>query len=289
MGETIYLAAAIAVCVSIIFGIASHVQQIALDHMDVRSGTIVNIATTTAITWLLAPVYLVPENLATQSAALFALSGLIVPAVSISFATLSVRTIGPGLTAGLASTAPVFAMIVAVLWLGEVVTAQILAGTLILVMGIVLIALRSQRGGANWPLWALALPLVAALTRGVSHPIIKLGLVGLPSPMTAALISSTVSLVVLYAIHLAAGRTFPAWNRGYYWFALCGVINGVGIIGLNLALQLGEVIVVSPLIAATPAFTLLTGYLIFRREVIGWSTVGAISLIFCGCVLIIVR
>ena len=101
MGEAIYTSAAIAICVSIIFGIASHVQQIALDHMDVRSGTIVNIATTAAIMWLLAPLFLVPETLVSNSAALFALSGLIVPAVSISFATLSVRTIGPGLTAGL--------------------------------------------------------------------------------------------------------------------------------------------------------------------------------------------
>ena len=289
MSETIYLSAAIAVCVSINFGIASHVQQIALDHMDVRSGTIVNIATTALIMWLLAPLFLVPATLATPSAALFALSGLIVPAVSISFATLSVRTIGPGLTAGLASTSPVFAMILAVLWLGELVSVQILAGTLIVVAGVALIALLSQHSGVNWPIWALAFPLVAALARGVSHPVIKLGLNGLPSPMTAALITSTVSVVVLYAVHVSTGRRLPPWNRGYPWFALCGIINGVGIVALNKALELGTVVVVSPLIAATPAFTLLTGYLFFRREVIGWSTIGAIFLIFCGCVLIIVR
>ena len=41
----------------VVFGIAGHVQRIALDHMDVRSGTIVNIATTATIMWLLAPLF----------------------------------------------------------------------------------------------------------------------------------------------------------------------------------------------------------------------------------------
>ncbi|MGI9479055.1 MAG: DMT family transporter [Hyphomicrobiaceae bacterium] len=290
MIDPVIIAAAIALAVSVNFGIASHIQHIAVDHMDAGTGTLVNIATTALILTAFSPLYLVPETLLTMPVAYFVAAGLIVPSLSITVSTTSVKIIGPGLTAGLAATSPIFAMVIAVLFLGEIVTAQILLGTLIVIAGVMLIAgLRSRSTTSSWPLWAIALPLIAALTRGISHPLIKLGLTGLPSPMTAALVSSSVSLVVLGLVRLGSQRRLPAWNRGYLWFALGGVINGVGIVGMAIALSIGSVIVVSPLIATTPVFTLLLGYLFFRRETITWPTVAAIVLIFAGCVLIILR
>jgi len=56
-----------------------------------------------------------------------------------------------------------------------------------------------------------------------------------------------------------------------------------------VALSLGDVVVVAPLVATTPAFTLLTGWLFFRREVVRLPTIIAIGCIFAGCVLIITR
>jgi DME family drug/metabolite transporter len=289
VSDPIYLSAAIAIAISVVFGLSNHIQHIALDHMDVRTGTIVNVGTSMLLLWLLSPLFLVPQSLGSHSAMLFGIAGLIVPAVSISFATLSVKTIGPGLTAGLSATSPVFAMVVALVFLGETVTGPILVGTLIVIFGIMVIALRSQRTGANWPLWALGLPLIAALSRGISHPIVKTGLADLPSPMTAALVSSTVSFMVLATMYVVSRRSLPAWNNGYLWFGLCGVFNGIGITGLGYALQLGEVVVVSPLVATTPAFTLLMGHYIFRRETISRSSVAAISIIFIGSLLIIIK
>jgi drug/metabolite transporter, DME family len=287
--EATYLASVIALSASILFGFSNHVQHKALDHMDVRTGTIVNVATTTGILWLLSPLFLVPETLLAPAAGWFALAGLVVPSLSMTFHTLSVRLIGPGLTAGLASTSPVFAMILAVAILGETVTIRILAGTAIVVGGIAFIALRSRRTGAGWPLWAVAIPLGAALVRGLAHNVIKVGLGTLPSPMTAALVASTVSFVVLLIVHVMTARSMPRWNAGYGWFGLCGVLNGFGLMGLNFALGLGDVVVVSPLVATTPVFTLVIGWLFFRREVVRWPTVMAVALIFCGCMMIIMR
>ena len=290
MTDPVFIAAAIAIAVSINFGVASHIQHIALDHMDVATGTLVNIATTALIFWVLSPLYLVPETLLTAPVAYLWSAGLIVPSVSITFATLSVKTIGPGLTTGLAATSPIFSMAIAVLFLGETVTGSILAGTLFVMGGIMLIAaFRSRQTASSWPLWAISLPLIAALARGIAHPLMKLGLNGLPSPLTAGLVSTSVSLIVLSLVRLGARRGLPAWNRGYLWFALCGVINGFGIVGLGIALNIGSVIIVSPLVATTPVFTLLMGYVIFRREAITWPTVAAIALIIFGCVLIILR
>ncbi len=289
MNESIYIVAAIAFAASIVFAFSNHVQHIALDHMDVRAGTLVNVATTAILLWLLAPLYLAPDTLLTEAAAWFALAGLIVPSLSMTLHTLSVRMIGPGLTAGLASTSPVFAMALAVIVLGELVTGQVAAGTAIVVCGIAFVALQARRPGVSWPMWAVAIPLGAALTRGLSHNVIKIGLNDLPSPLTAALIAATTSLAVLFGINTASRQPMPRWGSGFIWFALCGLLNGIGLVSLNIALALGDVIVVSPLVATTPAFTLLTGWLFFRRERVGWSSIVAIAAIFLGCLLIITR
>lgn len=289
MTETIYLVSAIALSASVVFGFSNHVQHIALDHMDVRDGTIVNVGTTSVLLWLFSPLFLIPETLLTAPVGWFALAGLIVPSFSMTLHTLSVRMIGPSLTAGLTSTYPVFAIVPAVVVLGEIVTGPMLAGTAIVVGGIVFIALRLPSTSGSWPVWAVAIPLGAALARGLSHNVIKFGLEELPSPMTAALVGSTTSLLVLLSIKAAGGRSMAHWNAGYWWFGLCGVLNGIGLVGLNAALQLGDVVIVSPLVATTPAFTLIIGWLFFRREVVGMSSIVAIAVIFSGCVLVITR
>ena len=289
MTETILLVSAIAFATSVVFAFSNHTQHVALDHMDVRTGTIVNVATTFLLLFICAPLYLAPASLLTPSAAWFALAGLIVPSLSMTLHTISVRMIGPGLTAGLTSTSPVFATGLAVLVLGEVVTGQTLAGTAVIAGGIAFIALRSRSKNVSWPIWAVAIPLGAALTRAISQNFVKIGLTDLPSPLTAALIGSLTSMAVVVSINVTSGHRMPHWNAGYLWFGLCGVLNGIGLVGLNIALTLGDVVVVAPLIATTPAFTLITGWLFFRREALGWSSVIAAAIIFCGCMLVITR
>jgi drug/metabolite transporter (DMT)-like permease len=271
------------------FGVAAQLQRLGLDHLDARSGAVVNIGTTALLGILAAPFFLEPASLATRASGLFALAGLIVPAVSMSVSTVSVRIIGPSLTSGLAGTSPIFAMLLAVLWIGEVITWQIALGTMIVIGGVMLAAGRPRSGPGSWPLWALALPTIAALCRGIAHPLTRLGLIELPSPMTAMLVSTTVSIAVAYLIYHLQGCRLPPINRGYFWFMLTGAINGIGIMLLNIALQIGTVTIVSPIIAASPVFALLTGYYYFKREVISWRTVAAIALIFGGSVLIVLR
>ena len=289
MPNTIVLVAAIAMASSIVFAFANHTQHIALDFMNARAGTMVNISTTVLLLVISAPLYLEPASLFNPSAAWFALAGLITPSLSMTLHTNSVRLLGPGLTSGLTSTAPVFATGIAVFVLGELVTGRTLGGTAVIACGVAFIALRSRAMNVSWPIWALAIPLGAALTRAISHNFVKIGLTDLPSPLTAALIGSVTSMALIISINSTSGHRMPRWNLGYPWFALCGVLNGLGLVGLNIALTLGDVVIVAPLIATVPAFTLLTGWLFFRREALGWSSVAVTAVIFCGCLLVISR
>lgn len=274
---------------SIIFAVSNHVQHIGLDHIDVRTGTTVNVGTTLAALLALSPLYLTPSTLVSSGAVWFAIAGLIVPSLSMTLHTMGVRMIGPGMTAGLASTSPVFAVVLAIALLGEMASGRTMAGTAIVVCGIAYIAMRSRGGHMSWPLWAILLPLGAALARAVSHNFVKIGLADLANPITGALIASAVSFVIVSVVQASSRKPMPDWNAGYGWFALCGLLNGIGLVTLNTALSMGDVVVVAPLIATTPLFTVLIGHVFLKRETLGWPEVGATVAIFAGCMLIITR
>jgi drug/metabolite transporter (DMT)-like permease len=287
--NSVYLVSVIALSISVVFSLANHFQHIALQHMDVRNGALVIVAFGFLILLVFAPAYLDPASLLSAPIIWFALAGLIVPSLSMTLHTLSVQRVGPAITSALTSTSPVFAIAIALGFLNETGGPQLYLGTAIIIGGIAFLGLRAQKTRANWPWWALAIPLGAALGRAISHNVIKVGLNDLPSPLTAALVGSFVSLLVLATWHVVGRRTLPALNSGYTWFALCGLLNVIGLAGLNIALHLGSVTLVAPLISTTPVFTLLLGWLVFKREVIGLPTVCAIAAIFVGCLLIILR
>lgn len=289
MPDSVYLVSAIALAVSLVFGLANQIQLVALRYMNVRSGTLIIVAAGFGFLLALSPTYLDPGTLTSPAMVWFALAGLIVPALSMTLHTWSIRLLSPAITSALTSTSPVFAITLALMFLDEQVSIDQVVGTAIIIGGIAFIALRSRQTRSSWPLWALIIPLGAAACRALSHNVIKVGLNDLPAPMTAALLGSFVSLIVLGSWQLVGGHKMPAWNPGYWWFGVGGVLNGIGLVGLNQALELGTVTLVAPLVSTTPAFTLLLGWLFFRQEVVAWQTILAIVAIFVGCLLIILR
>ncbi|MFY0610263.1 MAG: DMT family transporter [Hyphomicrobiaceae bacterium] len=289
MSETMIVSAALATIASVLFGIQVHLQNAGFDYVDARAGALINIGATTTFMWLLAPFFFQPEMLVLQPVVLFALAGLLAPAISLSLMTKSVQLIGPSLSSGLGSASPVFAIVLAVVLLGEVLTSRIAVGTAIVMSGVMLVAFRVRGTPKRWPLWALALPIAAAMMRGGAHALYKLALAGLPDPMTGVLITVSVAFIAILFVFLLQGRSIPSLNLGYAWFGASGVINAVGMLCFIKALAIGQVVTVSPIVAAAPVFTLLTGSLIFRREYVGWKTGASVMLIVAGCLVILVR
>lgn len=289
MSETMIVSATLATIASVLFGVQVHLQNAGFDHVDAPAGALINVGATTAFMWALAPFFFQPENLVLRSLVLFALAGLLAPAISLSLMTRSVQLIGPSLSSGLGSASPVFAIVFAVVLLGEVITSRIALGTAIVMSGVFLVAFRVRGTPMSWPLWALALPIAAALMRGAAHALYKLALVGLPDPIAGVLITVSVAFLAILFVFLLQGRTIPSLNMGYAWFGTSGVINAIGMLCFIKALAIGQVVTVSPIIAAAPMFTLLTGSLIFRREYVGWKTGASVTLIVAGCLVILVQ
>lgn len=270
-----------------LFALTNHLQSLGLRGSDARSGSLVNIAAGTVMYWLLAPFYLEGWYWFTGACALFALVGLFRPSLSSAMALSSIQYMGPTLTSALTACAPIFGAFFAVTLLGEQLTLRIAIGTLAVIAGCGISTYRKQGVARDWPLWALILPLGAAFVRASGHAGTKLGLEEVASPSFAVLVSTTVSLVVATIAFRIEGRTFTGDLGSHKWFIAAGIAAGLSLHFLNSALQMGTLVAVVPIVSASPVFTMLLGYLVFKREVITWQTIAAMVLVVGGVILVV--
>ena len=188
----------------------------------------------------------------------FAAIGLIRPFVSGQLAQAANHYLGPTISNTLGSSGPLFALAFGVVVLGEALDMPTLLGAFAIVAGVMVL---SWRGDNNKTIawWALALPLGAAFIRALAQGLTKLGYDALPSPYFAALISYTVSTALAFGLHVRMGGSIAALpgQAGLKWFVAAGAINGCAILCLNFALAYGDLILVAPLVATSPVFTVL--------------------------------
>ena len=278
----------LAFCSAFLFAVGVQVQNLGLIYGHNRLGALISILGSTVFYWLLSPLFLQTWYWMTSAVLIFAVIGLFRPFLSANFALAAVRYLGPTLTSALASTAPLFAVLFAILILGESLTLTVFIATLAIVIAVGILTQRGETKGA-WPTWALLLPIGAAAVRALGHAMTKLGLTTVPAPLFAGLESYTVSLAIALITMFSKDQRIyrdAKWSPGLLWFFAGGVVYGISIWSLNTALNLGSVITVVPIVSLSPIFTFLLGFLIFRRETFTFRIILAMLLVVPGVILI---
>lgn len=268
-----------------LFALSNHFTNMGLERSDARAGTLVSIATSAIAYWLFAPFFLHGWYWLTTAAVMFAIVGIIRPAISTTLAISSIKMMGPTLTSSLTATTPIFGSIFAILILGERLSLPVAVGTIGVVAGAVVAAWNPIGLKRTWPLWAIGLPLGASLIRAIGHIVTKYGLFEVDSPSFAVLVGNTVSLGTAMLFYRRP-RTSSRASGGSLWFIAAGIANALSVQFLNNALAIGDVVSVVPIVSATPVFTLLMGLLYFGRETITWRTVATMALIVPGVIVV---
>lgn len=284
-----HVASIYALISAFLFALTNHLQSIGLRGSDARTGSIIGIATGTIAYWLCAPWFLFSWYWLTWGAVCFAVVGIFRPSLSSWLALSSIQRMGPTLTSALTASAPIFGAMFAIAILGEHLTTPIAVGTLLVVIGVVVSAWRPQGIKRNWPLWALVLPLGAALIRAAGHAGTKLGLVDVASPAFAVLLSNSVSFVLAGSAFAGQGHRIAGGLASNLWFIAGGLAAGTSLHFLNSALQLGTMVSVVPIVSAAPVFTMLLGWLVFRGEAVSLRTVITVALVVPGVILVALR
>src|SRR3954470_20042034 len=100
---------AFALAASALFGAAMVLANVGLRYVDSARGALIAIPATAALYWVLAVFLLRTEQWNTEALALFAVVGLIFPALVTLLGYESNRLAGPTVTGTLSSTTPLFA------------------------------------------------------------------------------------------------------------------------------------------------------------------------------------
>jgi drug/metabolite transporter (DMT)-like permease len=258
----------LALAAALFIGLGLALTQMGMRHLSPLRGACVSIPTTALFFLLLAPMTVDFGVADPKATGLFALAGLLFPASVTLMNYGATRRIGPNLTGALGNLAPLCAVFVAFLLLGETPRAGQLTAIAVILFGVALLFGNPFGRGAKAIDWAVSLPLLAALVRGFVQPVVKLGLAAWPNPFAATLLAYLVSAAVLISAGLVReGRGLYRFEgRGWLWFPFVGICNGLGLLLMYAALARGPVAVVAPLAACYPVPTMIFSRLLFARE-----------------------
>lgn len=271
------------------FSIAHIFVRRGLVGSNAMTGSIISLGTSALLFWLLA-LLLVPISSHWKPAlGYFMAAGFFAPAIGQTLGYIGMERIGVARSSPIVNTSPMFSSILAVLLLGEIWVAQNVAGTLLVILGVVILSSAAPAKG-EWQKQDVVFPVLAALAFGVSTTLRKTGLMTVPVPLLAAAVTvGTAFFVLLAMIQLRGGMSAlkfdPVSSR---WLFAGAIINTGAILSFFSALSVGSIVRVEPLVACNPLLTIIWAS-IFLKQIETLSTrvvLGALVTV-AGTVLVV--
>ena len=259
-------------------------SRLGLKYSTPDTVTLVSILVQNTTLW--AAVYLtggIPK-VSSIAVGIFCIVGVFQMGVRV-LAYTGVLKIGASRSGSLQSIGPLISSTIAITILGESVTALIIAGTLLVVGGVVLVSWRAEREVPGFRWVYLLLPVGAACLTGMNHPLRRYAFSLSDEPLFFSAFMGLVSLAGFLVYRSALPhRQRLDWNRSALWpFLSTGIFETLSIVLIMTSLSVGPVVVVAPIAATYPVWALI-GAKIFLRDVerISLKTVMGILSVVAG-------
>jgi drug/metabolite transporter (DMT)-like permease len=259
------------------------------------SGSLLGLATGTAGVGLLATISVTSWALPLEFAVLFALGGVAGAGVGRVLSMRSARDVGTSVSIPVISSVnPALTCLAGVLLFAERIgPAQLLA--LAVILGGVWLCARggsankepsSARAPWRHPLPGLAVAAAAGAAFSASDVFRKAAVSQSVDPVLGALVGMVAALVLWSAIHLlvpSQRQPFQLRTASARWFGLSGLLGAHAQVFIIMALDRGDLSVVSPIMAAQPVLAvLLAGIFLRRLEQLRAGTVMGAIAVFVG-------
>jgi uncharacterized membrane protein len=260
--------------------------QRGLRHSNFYAGFWINVAVGMVGLWTAVLLFVPPEAWDWRALPYFIFSGIVGTACGRLFRVASIEKVGAPVASAIGNLAPLIATGLAIVVLGEHVTVAILTGTLVIVLGTVLLSFSGKQVG--FPARYLVYPFMAATCFGIVQIARKLGL-SQAGPLFDAALNITAAMIASTAFVVATGRlrALACERASALFLAAGGVFENIGVLLVIVALGLGDVSVVSPLSATAPLFVLgLTLLFPSGDRRLGWRVALGTVLIVLGVFLL---
>jgi DME family drug/metabolite transporter len=262
----------------------------ALRYSNPATGVISSLLINIVFLWALAFLLVPMANVTLASILIFVGVGFFQPGLTRLLTYKGIDTLGVAITDPIRASTPLFSAIMAIIFLGEDITLPIVAATLMIIAGIVLLSWRSDSmklAGSAVYLWY---PIAASALAGASQVVRKFGLAAVPHPFLAAAVTASSSLVVSVLTMWYVEKTQESWkmNRQCFgWFLAAGITVSFAMTCIYYALDLGKVSVVIPISSTGPLFSLILTALFLRDvERVTLRIIVSAAMIVSGVMLI---
>jgi uncharacterized membrane protein len=263
MSMTIYFSFQAALC----FSIAHILIRRGLVESNAMTGSLISLSLSAVVLWCALPFFVPLSALANPALLIFVAAGVFAPGIGRTLSYVGIEKIGVARSVPIANSSPIFASIFAVIFLAESWVLQNIAGTLLVISGVIVLSMAKPAQG-KWRKVDVIYPLVGAVAFGASAILRKagLGLVNIPL-LAAAVTAGTAALFSFALLQIQGGRqAVKLTRRSASWLFSAGVFNTAAMLSVFFALSHGKVVIVEPLVSSNPVTTLLLTS-IFLRDV----------------------
>ena len=264
--------------------VATMLIQRGLRRGNFYAGFWINIAVGMIGLWSIVLLFVPRADYHWSAVPYFIFSGVVGTAAGRLFRVAAIEKVGAPVAAAILNLSPFISTGLAILLLGERVTLPILLGTLVIVVGTILLSLSGKYVGFR--VRHLSYPFLSASCFGLVAIVRKLGL-GHAGPLFDSAVNNTAAMVAATTFVLVSGNrgALVCDGRSILYFIGGGIMENTGVFLVLLSLGLGEVSVVTPLAGTAPLFVLLLTFL-FPREVkqLSWRIIVGVVLIVLGVI-----
>lgn len=220
---------------------------------------------------------------------LFIILGVIQTGTSL-LTFIGVAKIGASRSQPLRSSYPLWSALIAITTLQEKASHAVLAGTFLVVAGVILISWEPGNPSPSYRWWHVLFPLGASFLAGIAFPVRRYALNISNEPLFFAALLAVISLFCLMGfVALGFSKQGLVWSsKGVLPFIVAGGFESLAALLSLIAVSIGRVVVVAPIVATSPLWTLVLTAIFLRglerlnpRTLIGTFSVvsGTIAII----------
>lgn len=271
------------------FAISHILIRRGLTSSNAFTGSFISIVVSAVALWVVTLFFIPLSSFKSQAVWYFAASGIFAPGLGRIFNFMGIERVGVNRAVPISSSSPLFASTLAVLFVGESWPPQNIIGTSLVVLGLVALS-RTGKGPGEWRKIDLIYPAMAALSFSIANNLRKLGLIVENLPLMASAVNTTSALLFATLLLRAQGglSVLRFSRRSLPWFLGSGVTNTLAMLSTFHALSHGKVVVVDPLINASPLLTLALSAIFLRDlEVITPGIVFGVICVATGTILVV--
>jgi DME family drug/metabolite transporter len=278
----------LALCGSFWFAAAMTFINRGVLSIDYFRGLLANLGVNALFLWLYVLFFIQHVDLWRPVNVIFVVVGIFVPGVARFFIFKGMERLGATISSCLTNSGPLFAILIAILFLGEHPTVTNVIGAVSIVGGI--IALSWKGSAKTWRTRDLAFPLTAAVLFAARDNLVRFAVVQIPSPVVGAAIAAATSFFTMSVMYLVFAEKKPVpqfAKRGLSFFVISGFMNFLSYVFSYTALSLERVSIISPLVNASSLFVLPLSMLVLKDvERLTPRKIGATALVILGVFLI---